>query len=659
MVLTLRRTFPLLILALFNEKVHSGWVDPDTKEEDRSTTSLYVEDNREYEIVFSDEFEVDGRSFKDGEDPRWTSIDKNDYTNDALHFYSSDNVKTSNGVLNITTIFKENTYMALNEKTKKKFADTKHVESAMVQGWNKFCFTGGIMEVRAKLPGEPKIGGLWPALWLLGNLARATFVGSSDYMWPWSYDVCDSENRYSQELNKCAARNHYGMKGFEGRGAPEIDLLEAMGGPPGKLPNTHIQRPYFSSSLQVAPGVSHHRPEVGSLPNKGYWYEGLEYGNVTNSSLNPFFYGVTLVHKPKEYTYQSDALSANMNINESHFDSFHDYRVEWEPPTEDEVTGKRNGGYIRWYCDGELIYAINSDVLKLTGAHIPDEPMYILLNTAVSSSWGFPKPCPFGCDCKCFECGNPDCECGLPDGFCDNIPASFEIEYVRVFQPKTPENSTSKTHTLGCSPPKRPTKLFIEGHKDRYKTKYQKEPLLPVMTGGAVCDVKNEKSCGNIDEIVRGTCVEGICECKEGFTGPKCLSSKGFDDGYSNITESSFEVKPLSMPPLLYVLLGCLILGLSTVTVMNVVKKRNEEQKVLYDHMLRSNNTYGDDHFSIPTKSTNQGYTSLNSYDPSDNPPSYQTSNIMNIGSNIGNPATNLRDSTVTYCMIDDRLIDK
>lgn len=53
--------------------------------------------------------------------------------------------------------------MALNEKTKKKFADTKHVESAMVQGWNKFCFTGGIMEVRAKLPGEPQIGGLWPA----------------------------------------------------------------------------------------------------------------------------------------------------------------------------------------------------------------------------------------------------------------------------------------------------------------------------------------------------------------------------------------------------------------------------------------------------------------------------------------------------------------
>ena len=42
------------------------------------------------------------------------------------------------------------------------------------------------------------------------------------------------------------------MKPYSGRGAPEIDILEAMGGPPGKLPNTHIERPYFSTSLQVS-----------------------------------------------------------------------------------------------------------------------------------------------------------------------------------------------------------------------------------------------------------------------------------------------------------------------------------------------------------------------------------------------------------------------
>ncbi|RYY82488.1 hypothetical protein EON63_13225 [archaeon] len=34
-----------------------------------------------------------------------------------------------------------------------------------------------MVEVRAKLPGQYDIAGLWPAIWLLGNLARATYVG--------------------------------------------------------------------------------------------------------------------------------------------------------------------------------------------------------------------------------------------------------------------------------------------------------------------------------------------------------------------------------------------------------------------------------------------------------------------------------------------------
>lgn len=113
--------------------------------------------------VFSDEFERPGRTFLDGDDPRWTALDKNDYTNAALHYYSSDNVKTENGALNISTILKTNSYKAFDEDTKKFYTDKKFIQSAMVQGWNKFCFTGGIVEFRAKLPGQPQIGGLWPA----------------------------------------------------------------------------------------------------------------------------------------------------------------------------------------------------------------------------------------------------------------------------------------------------------------------------------------------------------------------------------------------------------------------------------------------------------------------------------------------------------------
>ena len=62
---------------------------------------------------------------------------------------------------------------------------------------------------------------------MLGNLARATYVGSSDYMWPYSYSECDPEKRMSQEINGCSKINHYGMEAQLGRGAPEIDLIEA------------------------------------------------------------------------------------------------------------------------------------------------------------------------------------------------------------------------------------------------------------------------------------------------------------------------------------------------------------------------------------------------------------------------------------------------
>lgn len=67
------------------------------------------------------------------------------------------------GYLNVSTTQHINGYRAFNEKTKKFYADKKYVQSAMLQGWNKFCFTGGIVEFSARLPGKPDVGGLWPA----------------------------------------------------------------------------------------------------------------------------------------------------------------------------------------------------------------------------------------------------------------------------------------------------------------------------------------------------------------------------------------------------------------------------------------------------------------------------------------------------------------
>jgi hypothetical protein len=47
-----------------------------------------------------------------------------------------------------------------------------------------------------------------------------------------------------------------------------------------------------------------------------------------------------------------------------------------------------------------MLYSISASALNKTDAIIPEEPMYVLLNTAISSTWGFPAPCPAGCDCK-------------------------------------------------------------------------------------------------------------------------------------------------------------------------------------------------------------------------------------------------------------------
>ena len=238
---------------------------------------------------------------------------------------------------------------------------------------------------------------------------------------------------------------------------------------------------------------------------------------------------MTLVHEPKQLTYQSDAISANTHLTKDHFNNYHVYRVEWDPPNED---GSK--GHLKWFMDGEFIYGINGDNLKFTNTEIPSEPMYLIMNTAVASSWGFPMPCPEGCKCECFQCGNPDCTCGLPEGFCENFPASFEIEFVRAYQAVN-----ESKHVLGCSTENRPTARFIEGHKKDYADTVvgQKEPLLPIQHGGAYCETNED--CGYPK---KGQCSGNKrCICVGGYTGPKCLSSAGFDDNPAPVDEIECE----------------------------------------------------------------------------------------------------------------------
>ncbi|KAL3772837.1 hypothetical protein ACHAW5_009514 [Stephanodiscus triporus] len=613
----------VLATTVGGRRCRAGWIDPDTPEKFLTTAANYHKDTRDYELVFSDEFEQDGRSFEDGADPRWTAIDKNDYTNEALHYYRSQNVRTANGALSISSILKSNLYKAFDEDKGTYFADAKHVQSGMVQGWNKFCMTGGIIEFSAKLPGDPSTGGLWPALWMLGNLARATYVGSSNYIWPYSYNRCDEKNRFSQKISACSKVGHFGMEPGVGRGSPEIDILEAMMGSPEMLPSTNITRPYFSSSLQIAPGYDGVRPTMGKMPKTDHWYEGLEYGS-NKTQLNPFFYGVTLEHKPVQYTYQSDALSANTQLTKDYFRHYHKYSVEWEPPNDDGTEG-----YIKWYLDDNFIYGIKGENLQLTNTEIPSEPMYLLMNTAIASSWGFPKPCPDGCSCKCYECGNPECTCGLPEGFCENFPATFEIDYVRVYQAKN-----DPKHLIGCSTESRPTAKFIIGNMDNFVNKEdgQKVPLLPIRRGGGYC--KADSECGY---PTKGSCLESRrCVCEDSFTGPMCLSHAGFDDNTPPM--ESLEIDMVLLPPVILAMFVFAALAFVLFIVIAVWKRRTMEER--YRQLPSSNGvTRLDGELVRAMQQYGLSYQQMRATPP--------------------NPFVENKQNTVTYCVIDGRLLDE
>ena len=58
--------------------IKASWIDPDTPLRSRTTESHFRDDSRRFDLVFSDEFEQEGRDFSDGSDPRWTALHKND-----------------------------------------------------------------------------------------------------------------------------------------------------------------------------------------------------------------------------------------------------------------------------------------------------------------------------------------------------------------------------------------------------------------------------------------------------------------------------------------------------------------------------------------------------------------------------------------------------
>ena len=143
-----------------------GLVDLETPLEVR--TKLDYVTGKEWQLVWSDEFNVDGRTFYPGDDPYWEAVDLHYWQTGNMEWYDPSAITTRNGFLEITL---SNTPI-----------HDLNYTGGMMSTWNKFCFTGGLVEASVMLPGFNNVQGLWPAIWAMGNLGRAGYGATLEGM---------------------------------------------------------------------------------------------------------------------------------------------------------------------------------------------------------------------------------------------------------------------------------------------------------------------------------------------------------------------------------------------------------------------------------------------------------------------------------------------
>lgn len=71
-------------------------IDPDTPKDSQTRTGY---DGKKYNLVFSDEFNHDGRTFWPGDDPFWEAVDLHYWPTGDLEWYSPDAITTKDGSL--------------------------------------------------------------------------------------------------------------------------------------------------------------------------------------------------------------------------------------------------------------------------------------------------------------------------------------------------------------------------------------------------------------------------------------------------------------------------------------------------------------------------------------------------------------------------------
>ncbi|KAH0834148.1 beta-glucan synthesis-associated protein-domain-containing protein [Lanmaoa asiatica] len=409
-----------------------GLIDIDTPKEAYTKQSYMSSDT--LELVFSDEFNTEGRSFYAGDDPYWEAPNLHYWGTNDLEWYDPAAVTTKNGALAITL--------------SKQDPATNHnltYRSGMVSDISAVAFSSMMID-RVLIACVWTVSDIVGKGWTMGNLGRAGFGASLEGLWPYSYDSCDvgtlpnqtypgqkmplaaTENGdpayggvlsylQGQRLSACTCpgESHPGPVrkdgSYVGRSAPEIDIFEAtVDGGVGKV----------SQSAQWAPF------------NAAYqWLNTSDNFAIYDSTvtvLNPYIGGA--------YQQTTSGLTlTNQDCYELDKACYSVYGFEYVPGFDN--------AYITWISDDKRVWTVMAGGLgpdpltEISARPIPQEPMYIIANLGFSVNFG-------GID------------------FADiQLPATMMIDYIRVYQPSNAKN-------IGCDPPEFPTAAYINAYKEAY-----------------------------------------------------------------------------------------------------------------------------------------------------------------------------------------------
>ncbi|KAH8811835.1 glycoside hydrolase family 16 protein [Xylogone sp. PMI_703] len=391
------------------KNVRQGLIDPKTPD---SALTKKSKDGTEWKLVFSDEFETDGRTFYDGDDPYFQGVDIWYGGTQDLEWYDPDAITTANGTLNIRFDAFQNHNL--------------NYRSGMIQSWNKLCFKGGRMEASISLPGRGDVEGFWPGFWAMGNLGRPGYPATTDGMWPYSYwDKCDygiTPNQSAPDglsllpgmkLPACTCEGQDHPSPGRSRSSPEIDALEASVGfmqpPTGKATGT------ASQSFQAAPFDIWYQPD----------YNFVEVYDHAITGMNSYRGG----------PYQQ-AVSGVTWLNNEWFDgnAYQTYGFEYTPGGD---------GYVAWFVGDDYTWMLDSRAMKPNGnvgqRVFPEEPLTIIMNFGMSNSFA---------------------QVFLPN-LAELMPATMRFDYVRIYQ--DPDNEL-----VTCDPPGYPTTEYIKKHPEPY-----------------------------------------------------------------------------------------------------------------------------------------------------------------------------------------------